>query len=273
LKKYGHYAGSDEALYYLMQISRIEGIFANAPAAALKTLFPEIDPSPDRRLTTETSRLLWARIQRQDWWREAQTRSALGASNHSAGVLAIDEHGNVASVLHSCNCVGWGSTAIFVDGISIPDSANFQQQRLAAIGPGVRLPEGTNPLIVLKGGKPVLASTTIGSALHEATLQNLINVLDFGMDPKTAVDQPNTQGPFYGISATGPAAPEFDKEAVGPGDFSDAVLDGVRARGQAIKMVPGSQQIGYWIGIQIDPATGQRTGGVTSKLPAFVEGY
>ena len=30
--------------------------------------------------------------------------------NHSAGVLAVDEQGNVASILHSLNGVLWGST-------------------------------------------------------------------------------------------------------------------------------------------------------------------
>src|SRR4029077_13485154 len=124
-------------------------------------------------------------------------------------VLAVDEWGNAASILHSLNGLLWGSTGIFVDGISIPDSACFQQQAIASAGFGVRLPEATNPLIVLKGGKPVLASTTIGSDLHVATLQNLFNVLDFGMDPKTSVDQPNTRGPFLGMSVTGPGKPEY----------------------------------------------------------------
>ncbi len=80
-------------------------------------------------------------------------------------------------MLHSCNCLLWGSTGIFVDGVSIPDAATFQQDAIERAGPGRRLPETTNPVIVLKNGEPVLASSTIGSALHEVTLQNLINVL------------------------------------------------------------------------------------------------
>ena len=54
----------------------------------------------------------------------------------------------------------------------------------------------TNPLIVLQGGKPVLASVAIGMGLHNVTFENLLNVLDFGMDPQTAINQPDTQGPF-----------------------------------------------------------------------------
>src|ERR1017187_3435382 len=45
-------------------------------------------------------------------------------------------------------------------------SAVFQQRPILDAGPGMRLPESTNPLIVLKGGKPELASVAIGSGLH-----------------------------------------------------------------------------------------------------------
>jgi gamma-glutamyltranspeptidase/glutathione hydrolase len=176
-------------------------------------------------------------------------------------------------VLHSFNGALWGSTGMFVDGISIPDSACFQQRVIADVGPGMRLPDSTNPLIVLKDGRPVLASTSIGAALHQATLQNLVNVLDFGMDPKTSVDQPNTRGPVYGMSFTGTANPEYESEAVGPGDFPEAVLDGVRGRGQAIKVVGPHDQVGHWAGVRIDPEAHTLAGGVNSKLNGLVEGY
>jgi gamma-glutamyltranspeptidase/glutathione hydrolase len=196
-----------------------------------------------------------------------------GGPGHSAGILAVDEHGNVAVILHSCNGILWGATGIFVDGISIPDSAVFQQRAIAEAGPGVRLPESTNPLLVLKGGKPVLASVAIGSALHDATLENLINVLDFGMDPETSVNQPNTRGPYMGVVANASGKPEYEKEAIGEGEFSQSVLDGVEARGQPIKLVPKYGQPGYWIGIQIDPSAHKLKGATTPLLPALVESY
>ena len=117
----------------------------------------------------------------------------------------------------------------------------------------------------------MLASSAIGFALHETTFLNLINVLDFGMDPHAAVEQPNYMGRFLGVSARS-FKPELDKETFRPGDFSDEVLAGVSARGQAIKM--DSNQPGFWIGIQIASSNPrQLLGGVSSKLPALVEGY
>jgi gamma-glutamyltranspeptidase / glutathione hydrolase len=156
---------------------------------------------------------------------------------------------------------------------SIPDSAVFQQRPILEAGPGMRLPESTNPLIVLKEGKPVLASVAIGWGLHNVTIENLINILDFGMDPQTAVNQPNTRGPFVGVIANGPGKPEYEKEAIVQGQFPQSVIDGVEARGQAIKLVDERAQPGYWIGIQIDPGGHKLKGAGTPLLPALVEGY
>jgi len=271
LPKYGHYTTSPEALYALIQISRIQSMLAHAPLATLKQAFPNVDFSVDSRLSGETAECLWRLIQnRMITWASGQSSAG---PNHSAGVVAVDDLGNVAAILHSCNCLLWGSTGIFVDGISIPDSAGANQTAIASAGRGVRLPEGTNPLIVMKNNKPVLASVAIGSGLHQATLQNLVNILDFNMDPKTSADQPNSRGPFLGMSLAAAPRPEYEREAVGEGEFSTAVLEGVRARGQAIKLVDPQDQAGYWIGIQIDRESNQLIGGVTPKLNALAEGY
>ena len=155
LRKHGHYATSPEALYSLIQISRLQRILAFTPAAALKHAFPDVDWSPASGLTTETAERLWAHIGKPNWQPEMlRLLNETVTSNHSAGVLAVDEQGNVASILHTCNCDGWGSTGIFVDGVSIPDSASFQQRQIADVGAGVRLPDPSNPLIVLREANP-----------------------------------------------------------------------------------------------------------------------
>ncbi len=269
LKKYGHYTTSAEALYDLIEIERMTQSIASMTFDARQKNLPDVDPLINSLLTQKGAERLWARIQSKKVLPPAEKNGP----GHSAGILAVDEKGNVAVILHSINGILWGATGIFVDGISIPDSAVFQQQAIADAGSGMRLPESTNPLLVLKGGKPVLASVAIGSALYDVTLENLLNVLDFGMDPETAVNQPNTQGPFIGDMGNSPRKPEYEKEAIGLGDFSQSVLDGVEARGQAIKVVPTYSQPGYWIGVQIDPIAHKLKGAGTRLLPALVEGY
>jgi gamma-glutamyltranspeptidase / glutathione hydrolase len=54
---------------------------------------------------------------------------------HSDYVLAVDSEGNVAAVCHTINVLAWG-TGIFVNGISIPDSASLQQENVAKVGRG-----------------------------------------------------------------------------------------------------------------------------------------
>ena len=65
---------------------------------------------------------------------------------------------------------------------------------------------------------------------------------------------------------TGPNKPNYGKEAIGRGEFSSAVLDGVRSRGQPTEL---DAQPGYWMGLQIDPQTHKISAGLTPLLNAL----
>lgn len=98
-------------------------------------------------------------------------------------------------------------------------------------------------MIVLKDNRPVLASSAIGSGLQEVTLQNLINVLDLGMDPQAAVNRPNFLGPFLGITTNGSPKPELTEEVLDRG-FSPSVVKGLKKRGQDLRRTRRSDTIG-----------------------------
>ena len=66
--------------------------------------------------------------------------------HHSDAVIAIDKEGNVATVVHTINTDAWGTTGLFVDGISIPDIGAWAQRRIAEAGPGGRLSAVTGSL-------------------------------------------------------------------------------------------------------------------------------
>jgi gamma-glutamyltranspeptidase / glutathione hydrolase len=277
LTKLGHYANIPEAMYWSIQISRLAAILANRSPDSLKGYFPDVDLSPASLLKPQTANKIWQRMQQPDWNQTIdRLRSGKPAKNHSAAVLAIDAEGNMASIVHSINSIGWGCSGIFVGGVSIPDSACIQQGTVAKVGPGKPLPGPANPVIVLKDGQPVLGSAAIGSALHAVTIQNLSNVLDFAMEPKKSADTPNFMGPYFGIQLDGPATPEMQKEAIGEGDFPQKLLDRVESIGQKVKALPKAlnrPQLGYWIGIRIDREAKTFSGGVTPELNAHVEGY
>jgi gamma-glutamyltranspeptidase / glutathione hydrolase len=278
LKQYGHYTASPEALYEFIQICRASIYLNNFPPELFKEYAPEIALAPVDRVKKENARLLWQKMHEPAWQKMLSVVNPKSDGNkHSAGVVAVDARGNVAALAHSINTFDWGGSGIFVDGVSIPDSASFQQGKIAWLKPGDRLPDPSVPVIVLKDSKPYLASSSIGSALHPTTMNNLVNVLDFGMDLKKSIDTPNFMGPFFGIGfAGGPTVPQVEKEALAEGDFDENLVKAVLAKGQALKLLSKGEaaaQRGYWVAIQIDPKTGKRVGVAPSWLNGYVTGH
>lgn len=251
----GHYGDSPEALFWLTQIARPGLTFAIGGKQAADGIAAMIgaDLTHETRVQKETSAKLWGAIQDGSFPGVVVPE---GAAPHSDAVVAIDQWGNIAAVVHSINTVSWGTTGIFVDGISIPDSGIFQQGMMAQVEPGSRLPDPTNPGLVLKDGKPFMGFSSIGSGLHQRTIGGLISVLDFGLTPREAVDKPALGSFSFSAlveGATGPAAQE-----VGVGDFPPEFIAEVEALGQPIAENDATR--GYWIAIMIDPETGELHG-------------
>ena len=257
LSSKGRYSDSPEALFWLAQIAKPAFAVGSAPtvdAADLQAAIHSlgIDLSLSSRLEKSTSKALWDAIKSG---RLPGIGTPPEVPAHSDSVVAIDQWGNMAAVVHSINTVSWGSTGIFVEGISIPDSASFQQHAVAAAGPGRRLPDPTNPGLVLRNGKPVMAFGSIGAGLHIRTLGSLIAVLDYGLTPQQAINQPS-----IGCFEMG----GIGRLTVGVKEFPPEFLKAVRDLGQDV--VESDSLRGYWIGIQIDPVTRGLHGGAIREL-------
>jgi gamma-glutamyltranspeptidase/glutathione hydrolase len=254
------------------------------PASLLSRYAGDLDPAPASRATKASAERLWASMQRPAWNRlsmevfEEQVRAWAPGSDHSDAVVVVDAFGNVVSLLHTINTGTWGTTGIVVDGVSIADPGASQQPAIARAGPGARLPEPTNPLIVLKDGKPVLASSSIGMGVHETTLQGLVNVLEYGLDPKAAVDTAQFLRPLVGgmgsVRSVAVATP--GSQVVVEGEFAESLLDAVRAHGQPITAVPPAQAgswRGGWVGITIDPVSGRRRAAAARHYDGWALAY
>ncbi|UCH94523.1 MAG: gamma-glutamyltransferase, partial [Candidatus Aminicenantes bacterium] len=299
LRKYPHYTRYAKALYQFIQIARVAELFFY-PGLEYRNLheifskyFGINDFSHQSLMSKPTAQLIWEKMQEPSWndfkkevylalkesspFDEAilkdieKTRekkvAAQEKSGHSDAVVAVDEEGNIAAVVHSINSSYFGF-GLMVDGVSISDTASSYQEFLAKVDPGARVPDSTNQVIVLKKGKPFLGTSGIGS-IHIATLQCVINVLDFDMDPQKAVEMPCFFSPALHPS-------EYNKQTVGEGVFAEEILEAVRAMGQEIKVLPAEKQwlqLGCWIGIKIDPGTGNLKGGVPLMLNGVAAGY
>ena len=180
-------------------------------------------------------------------------RSTEESSGHSDAIVAVDQWGNVAAITHSINSIWWGEIGMMVDGVSIPDSASFQQAGVLAAGPGNRLPDAIEPVMILRNDKPVMAFSSIAYGLHYHTVTTLLNALDFGMDPKSAIDTPSLLSPGLG-------APNLDHANVIRGDFDAAVLRGARALGSNITESDPNNAfwagVGILVGLEVDETAG-----------------
>ncbi len=257
LSQKGSPTSSARALFDLIQIGRIGHINSYLMST------PYTDAAFENRVKPE------AAIQTLKKLKQPKTVGAIKVGNHSDGIVVVDKDGNIAALVHSSNDISWGTTGIFVDGISIPDSASFQQDFVLKAGPGKRFPNRTNPTIVLRDGKPVLACSAVGAGLHETMLQGLVYCLLYGKDPKATIDSPTYWLPDF----TGKG---FEYQTVNKGAFPADVLESVRKMGQQVLEIEpkqGFSLIGYWIGVQLDPATRELKGAVNPILNGIVEGY
>jgi gamma-glutamyltranspeptidase/glutathione hydrolase len=97
--------------------------------------------------------------------------------HHSNAIVVVDKAGDIAVMTHTINAVVWGDTGIVVGGIPLPDSAGFQQELLAGIKPGSRVPDPIACTLTFDGAQPVLATAPIGASLIPQTIGTVLSVI------------------------------------------------------------------------------------------------
>lgn len=241
-----HWTKSSDALRKAAEITQLFGI-SMFPKQAREAIYPGIDFSDAARVTKDHAAALWKQIEGGKTFTKWKRNSPM----HSDDIVAIDSEGNIAAITHSINCVNWGKTGIFVDGISIGDPASFQQAMIARVTPGERLPAPTETGVLFKDGVPVLGFASMGAGLHQRTFQGLLNYTCFGMDVEEAINTAD----FY-LPAVDPATGETTL-TVPEGRFDEKVLAGT---GLAWRVIPLEEARlggeGKWVAISRDPKTG-----------------
>jgi gamma-glutamyltranspeptidase/glutathione hydrolase len=184
---------------------------------------------------------------------QLQTAAADNGPHHSNAIVVVDKDGDIAAITHTINAVIWGDTGIIVDGVPIPDSATFQQETLAAMKPGDRVPHEILDTIAFEGDKPVLATGSIGSSLIPETIRVLVGVLGQHQDLQTVMAQPPLLVSFGQASGGVP---------VEQGVFSPELLAKLKASGMTIdetsQAMTGGLR-GTLAAVAIDPVTGRRS--------------
>jgi gamma-glutamyltranspeptidase/glutathione hydrolase len=268
-KQQGHFTESAQSLFELIHILRIHRDLAVLPPDERARVVPGVSAEREQQITKDTAQRVLDFIRKTGAVKPAASSADLP---HTSAIVVRDKDGNVAALVHSINTVSWGMTGIFVDGVSIPDSARFQQSTIARVGPGRRVPVATIPLIVLKDGHPVLASGSIGMGPN-LVVPKLVSILDFGVDLHTANRQPRPLGVgrYNDNGRPLPASGGDAPEVMEPNAFSATVLEELLRRGQSIVAPSDRTPNGYWVALHIDPTT-HRVQAVTSPgLPSQID--
>jgi gamma-glutamyltranspeptidase/glutathione hydrolase len=127
------------------------------------------------------------------------------------------------------------------------------------IAPGKRMLSSQTPTIVAKNGKPVLITGSPGSrTIINTVLCILVNVLDFDMDIRAAVDAPRLHHQWF------PDEARFE----GTSDYPEAMAK-LKAMGHALTSTRQGDAHTIWI----DPRTGKIYGAADRRIDGSAMGY
>jgi gamma-glutamyltranspeptidase/glutathione hydrolase len=188
------------------------------------------------------------------------SQPAAAAPGHSNAIVVIDREGNIAVVTHTINSVVWGDTGIVVGGVPIPDSAAFQQDKLAMIQPGGRLPHGIIDTIVFDGDRPILATASIGSSLCPESIRVLFSLLGQHLPLPTVMAAPPVLASFK-LSAADEIG-SHEPVPIPEGSYGPGFLASLKAEGLALSVTPAGDiptLRGTLAVVAIDTATGTRS--------------
>jgi gamma-glutamyltranspeptidase/glutathione hydrolase len=248
-------------------LSRIGEVVAGAPVLHPKTvelLHAEgIDTSPEGQRTEAYAKALAALLP------ELYGAGPSSDPHHSNAVVVVDKDGDIAVMTHTINAVIWGDTGIVVGGIPIPDSAGFQQARLAQIEPGARVPnEIADTIVVNSKHRPVLATASIGSALLPETLRTIVSVIGQHRELSAVAAAPPL---LISVDPKSYALPFAQRPVIVPaGAYDAAFVEKLKSSGTNIVELPAAAVAGVrgtLALVAIDPKSGART---TPEVPGVM---
>jgi gamma-glutamyltranspeptidase/glutathione hydrolase len=178
LRRLGPPTESFETLQWLMQVHN--EVYYAAPRQG------DLDSAPDLVRTLLSKEYAAERFELMSV-REPRPAGRIMPTPGTIHISVIDKDRNVASCTHSHMAGGW-ENGLFAEGFQLSGGGSFFQRILPQ--PGARATVYLAPNIVLRGDTPVIASGSPSVSLVACVLQNLVNIMDFGMDVRQSVHQP-----------------------------------------------------------------------------------
>lgn len=181
LRKLGPARENPETLYRQMRL--IEEIWHEGQpkeGAEVKWPFGTIDT----HVTQERLSNLWSRVV------DLPSRPFAPLSPGTNALIVFDQSGNVAYGTHSCSCTPFGNGHV-VDGV-------WLSRPLVIWGQPTPPPLGmATSLLLARDGKAKLAVASPSISSVHNILQNIMNIVEFGMTPRESVEQPLFGSPWH----------------------------------------------------------------------------
>jgi len=159
---------------------------------------PRFADVPTDMLISKKRAAYWAERIKSGQYAGGQEEAPPGCTTH---VCVLDAEGNAVSMTHTlgtaAGVVSPGLGFNYNNSMKLFDPVPNKKNSMA---PGKARTTGMVPTMLLKDGKPVLlAGAPGGSVIISATLQAILNVVDFGMSPVEAVTVPRIHCEGLGI--------------------------------------------------------------------------
>ncbi len=124
------------------------------------------------------------------------------SGSHSSAILALDRNGNAVVGTHSMGALPWGE-GIFVDGAALNAAAPFSSNPT----PGERMIGYYTETMVFEDGELRAAQGTFAGGIFESAVQNLVHLIDYGLDPAAAASRPRFGTQAYDLASPGSPVP------------------------------------------------------------------
>ncbi len=195
-----------------------------------------------RLLSAEHAAKLRAQIKPDNATPSSEVKGSLGPyqGTNTTHYSVVDDKGDAVSVTYTVNSFFGikqiaGDTGFFLNNEmddftskpGVPNQFGLVQGKANQIEPGKRPLSSMSPTIVLHDGKLVMVTGSPGgSSIISTTMESILNIIEYGMDVKQAIDAPRIHMQWYP-----------DEIFAEPGAFKPSVQSALEAMGYKIRTV------------------------------------
>ncbi len=200
---------------------------------------------------------------------------AYDPEQHTTSFSIVDRFGNAVGCTPTLgglfgSHVVVGSTGLLLNnGMRLGSTSPYPDQ-VNYVGAGKTPLLNNAPVVVLKGGGVAFVfGSPGGETIGQTQFQVLINLIDFGMPVQEAIEAPRlalvAEPNFYKPGAAIKVSIE--------GRVAKEAIEGLKAMGHDVVVLPGWGSLGHMQTIRVDPKTGLLTAGGDPRRTGYAMGY